>query len=493
MPLRLNTFGTLQLLDAQGQPVPGVGAQPKPLLILALVALQEHGLMRSRLRQALWPDVPVERANAVLKQHLYALRQVTGDAKLIGGSPKLEVARDRLLIDAFELERLVRAGDLNGATALLRGEVLEGAEALGGPHLQQLISELRERFAPMVSIAASADRLRRRLGMEPGVSTLSLPMMATERTLRDAVQRAVRRLSIPPDDGLVAEWRATSVLSDLLESLRLSQLHELPPTAVVDLLEPIRALVSRIDAVRRLTQEHGAAGPSEAALEWMTQGRPLSNGPMERGIELALLASPFCAQFRSRNRWLDAQLGLVMSRPAEASLRVLAIGLGRWEALPPSVPAMVRARPHLMIVDERPLDLAVLRSGFRGAAADIECRQATIDTLAAEVSGPRFDVIMLGTLLDDRPLQEVVAVVSRLCDRLVPGGQLLFDLPSGRSWVDWSRFVLSWPVQPWQLDDVALITGHLLPGAIPLVRSDPDGGRWQVTLTRRVALAEVAA
>lgn len=132
MAFTLRTLGSLELRDARGNVVRGAGAQRKPLLILALTAMQPDGITRNRLLRILWPVGDTDRARASLKQHLYALRMATGSPTIIGGAPTLRVDRAVLKVDVLELYEAVANGDLLAAASTV-------SESLAVPRMRRTL------------------------------------------------------------------------------------------------------------------------------------------------------------------------------------------------------------------------------------------------------------------------------------------------------------------------------------------------------------------
>src|SRR5262249_28062911 len=121
----------------------------KAQMLLAYLAMhpkQTH--LRDKLATLLWDDSPAEQARQSLRQTLFAIRQLLPlDPTLVDGDG-VAFAADAVTVDVSEFEQLARnhdPGELEQATALYQGELLEGISPGSAPFEEWLRAE-RERL-----------------------------------------------------------------------------------------------------------------------------------------------------------------------------------------------------------------------------------------------------------------------------------------------------------------------------------------------------------
>ena len=102
--LRVHTLGRLHVRNAGGV-VAGAAAQPRRLVLLALLAAAgESGLTREKVL-ALWADTEEDRGRRALSQAVYALRQDLGtDELFLGGREDLRLNPEMVTSDVGEFE-----------------------------------------------------------------------------------------------------------------------------------------------------------------------------------------------------------------------------------------------------------------------------------------------------------------------------------------------------------------------------------------------------
>src|SRR6516162_3959215 len=121
----------------------------KAQMLLAYVATQpRQSHLRDKLATLLWGDAPAEQARLSLRQALFIIRQALPfDPTLVDGSG-VAVAAEGVTVDVREFEQLARSGDpddLERATALYQGDLLEGISA-GSAQFEEWLRTERERL-----------------------------------------------------------------------------------------------------------------------------------------------------------------------------------------------------------------------------------------------------------------------------------------------------------------------------------------------------------
>ncbi|HWE42950.1 MAG TPA: protein kinase, partial [Gemmatimonadaceae bacterium] len=144
---RLQTLGGLSLIGDHG-PLGGAAAQPRRLVVLALLAAAgERGLTRDQLIGLLWPEVEETRARSALSQALYALKRDAGGESLVAGYDRLTLDAQAITSDIGLFEDAVARGDLARAAALYRGAFLDGVHLASAPGFEHWLDTTRFRLA----------------------------------------------------------------------------------------------------------------------------------------------------------------------------------------------------------------------------------------------------------------------------------------------------------------------------------------------------------
>lgn len=127
--IQLRLLGRVQLTAREGGGDRDIALAPKPLAILAYVAVagaDGHPLRRDTLLALFWPELPAARARAALRQALFRLRHALGADALRTWRETAALAEGVLWCDVTGFERALRAGDHASAIALYGGELLDG-------------------------------------------------------------------------------------------------------------------------------------------------------------------------------------------------------------------------------------------------------------------------------------------------------------------------------------------------------------------------------
>lgn len=155
--VRLQLFGTVRLLDADGRDIRAVIQQPKRLAVLAYLAIaRPRGAQRrDRLVGLFWPESDESSARRSLSQTLYFLRQKIA-ANLFAGRFGEEVGlrEDGLWCDVVAFEQALDEGRTAEALALYGGELLPGFHVSDAPEWEKWLDAERERLRDRAAEAA---------------------------------------------------------------------------------------------------------------------------------------------------------------------------------------------------------------------------------------------------------------------------------------------------------------------------------------------------
>src|SRR5256884_5253809 len=143
--IELRLLGTLDLKGAEGRAVPSTLAQPKPLALLAYLAVHTAGARRDSVVALFWPELDTAHARGALRQSLRFLRRELGDGILNGHSDEaIEFEPATVWCDVVAFEEACKAGQAGHALQLYRGGFLDGCFVSGGsPELERWIAAER--------------------------------------------------------------------------------------------------------------------------------------------------------------------------------------------------------------------------------------------------------------------------------------------------------------------------------------------------------------
>lgn len=130
----LRVLGTAALEEEGGERGPGRAGQPRPLALLAVLALGgEDGWSRDQLVGLFWPEEEDRRARHNLSDLLYLVRRELGEDAVFAEGDRVHLGRERVRADVDEFEALLEAGELAAAVEAYRGPLLEGFYLRGAP------------------------------------------------------------------------------------------------------------------------------------------------------------------------------------------------------------------------------------------------------------------------------------------------------------------------------------------------------------------------
>ena len=329
--------------------------QPKRLALLAYLALAEPPGLHSRdsLLALLWPDADDDSSRHSLRNALHALRQSLGeDVIQTRGESWVGLDLGALHCDVLEVRAHLRAGRLDDAVALCRGDLMPGFHVSGAPEFDRWLEEQRSDLVRAVRRAAW-DRARE---LE-GAGTAELEAVRRAVRLDPGHEPGARRLmtllaSAGDLGGALAAYEA-------IAAWFARELEAEPSAETQSLAERLRSGGTPRRNVHALLQAPPSTAPDESAAFAV----PTSTAP-----------SP------PRSRTLLLALGLLGSVALGGS-----VYLSRGAALHPDSAAEANLAALRLPARYR-TDTAAYRSYMRGLALRFEFRfMASRDTLAALV------------------------------------------------------------------------------------------------------------
>jgi DNA-binding SARP family transcriptional activator/TolB-like protein len=330
--IRLHLLGNLRLEGDSAAGRRSVLSQPRRLALLAYLVLRSPrgGQRRDELLGIFWPESDTAHARGALRNALHFLRLALGPAVIHSrGSEEIELEPDAIWCDAVEFDRLLDAGDYEGALALYGGDLLNGFFISDAPEFEHWLDGERERLRRRAADAA--------------------------RTLAEAAVAA-------GETGTAADWyRLLLELGSTDESALRGLMRAL--AAADDRGEALRAFEAMQD---RLEAEYGL----EPAQETTSLAASIRGADSAAESGVAPERAPVLP-----SRWPHAPARLRAAIPAIAvaavllPLTVVAL-LGRSSEAPPSAELV-----------------AVLPFGFRGAPEHAWLGEGLADLLAANLNG----------------------------------------------------------------------------------------------------------
>ena len=142
--LRINTLGGLAI-TRDGEPVTGLATR-KVEALLVYLACTGGSHAREVLAERFWAERAAGRALGNLRVALTSLRKEVGDYLLISRDAVSMQPGASVWLDAAQLEEQLRAGQLEEAVALYRGEFLSGFYVRGCPGFEDWLTLERERL-----------------------------------------------------------------------------------------------------------------------------------------------------------------------------------------------------------------------------------------------------------------------------------------------------------------------------------------------------------
>jgi DNA-binding SARP family transcriptional activator/TolB-like protein len=220
--LRLTTLGSLDLRDADGQPVRELLAQPKRLALLVFLAIESANepVSRDRVLAMFWPESTDTQARNALSQGVYQLRQLLGAETLLSIGTALGVERERLWCDAVALSEASALGNPDAALDLWRGPCCSTLFVSGTPEFERWLDGVRarQRRELLAAARAGAEALR------------------AAGDIEGAARLAHRILALHPDDerDVSAYLEILDASGDVVGALRAYERHVAQLREVLD-------------------------------------------------------------------------------------------------------------------------------------------------------------------------------------------------------------------------------------------------------------------
>ena len=298
----------------------------KATALLAYLAVTGKPQRRSTLAALLWPDTAEQRARGALRRTLSVLHTALRDRWLRSEGETIDLDRTDLVVDVAEFRRAIAQGRLADATALYRGDLLEGFSLRDSPQFDDWqaaeADALRTDFLEALSrLANAADRAgdiagaightKRRIALDPLHEPAHRELMhlyardgdraAALRQYREAVRLLDQELGVAP----AAETRA---------------LHDAIEAGTVD--DQLPAEVTTAEAVGDLHVLHGDYRRAIASYEAAAAKAPPAAS--------AAIEHKLAQVHHRRGDWTNAERHYKSARQASTGLAEQARILADW-------------------------------------------------------------------------------------------------------------------------------------------------------------------
>jgi predicted ATPase/DNA-binding SARP family transcriptional activator len=307
--LSIRTFGGLTVhIDGVAQPVQFVTHTVEALLVY--LACQGRELGRDRLAELLWPERTQQQARTNLRTTIYRLRQQL-DSYLLVTRQSIALNPHALVdLDVARFEMSLASGQLDMATALYRGDFLDGFYLEGSPAFDQWALLERERlrslaigaYQQLIDTTASSGQVDAAIAYAQRLLSLD--------ALHEPTHRQLMRLLVE-----VGQRSAALIQYETFRQLLITELDVEPDERTLALYEQIR------------TNSLGAA-----ILEGSTSGAGLSTLPTAHGTPESTLPNPKshnlphqATPFIGRSTEL-AQIERLLANPGCRLLTLLGVG-----------------------------------------------------------------------------------------------------------------------------------------------------------------------
>jgi TolB-like protein/DNA-binding SARP family transcriptional activator/Tfp pilus assembly protein PilF len=156
--MRLQVFGSVDLVSADGLSLHPVLVQPKRTALLCYLAVAApRGFHRRDVIKAMfWPEHDTEQARHALRQALYFLRSAAGPGTVVSRGDELAVSPDHLECDCWDFERALHEERHEDALALYSGDLLRGLYLSGALEFERWLDMERARLRGCATTAAWA-------------------------------------------------------------------------------------------------------------------------------------------------------------------------------------------------------------------------------------------------------------------------------------------------------------------------------------------------
>lgn len=144
LPVSLKALGYLEIEDRAGRPIVQLLRRPKQSALFCAVALGERGVRScDRLMAMFWPEASAAKARHSLAQTLYRIRQDLEVEVIVRRGDQILVLEQAVSSDVDSFERAAREGRHADATALYRGDLLDGLYLSDAPDFEKWVERER--------------------------------------------------------------------------------------------------------------------------------------------------------------------------------------------------------------------------------------------------------------------------------------------------------------------------------------------------------------
>ncbi len=323
--VQLRTLGRLELVRGEPTALHVLAAQPKPLALLAYLALATPRGQHSRdaLLALFWPELGADEARRALRQTLHRVRYHVGDALLKSERDgQIGISDDGAWCDAITFEQALEAGRHEQALSLYHGAFLDGVFVSdASAEFEQWVDLTRARLASCAAQAA-ATLASESTRLSDSASAVSWATLASQLAPED--EALVRKLmsSLAANDDRAGALRVFKSFAD-----RMQREYEAEPAKETALLAAaMRAAPAAPPAPVAPAQPQPVV--ERPAIATSSAPAQLDSKESEEAVPLANRSHQ-----RSNTRWRWGAAGLV----AAALLLVGAISARRGHATPSSV------------------------------------------------------------------------------------------------------------------------------------------------------------
>lgn len=260
------------MYDEAGVPLDRFTTQRRLVALLALlVAAGDAGLTRDKLVGLLWPDDPSDRARHSLTQALYAARKASGIDDLFTVSETIRLNLEYVDVDAREFETAIAAGDVERASELYRGPLLDGFY-MPSAEFESWLTHERGRLEDRALAAMSTLVTRYEAEAETARAIEVARRMAALRPTDASIAKLLMRLLAENGDRAAALTHARTYTALVRERFDIE-----PDADVLQFAETVRAgRVSRsrakVEAAAEVTQSVPNHTPAPVrARGWLTR------------------------------------------------------------------------------------------------------------------------------------------------------------------------------------------------------------------------------
>jgi eukaryotic-like serine/threonine-protein kinase len=303
--VQLRTLGRLELVRGEATALHVLAAQPKPLALLAYLALAKPRGQHSRdsLLALFWPELGDDEARRALRQALHRVRYHVGDELLKSEREgQIGIADEGAWCDAIAFEQALEAGQDEQALSLYHGSFLDGVFVSdASPDFEQWVDLTRTRLRECAAMAAGrlADQAKRAGDRAAEARWASL---ACQLAPEDEVRVRALMAALASGGDRVGALRAFKSFEELMDR----EYDAEPAKATAALAASLRAAPTMEDAAIDDERETSDIDTSPVAttpsLDWV-RDIPASTPTVEPKSSFAPAAPSPAAGLLARWRW----------------------------------------------------------------------------------------------------------------------------------------------------------------------------------------------